>query len=200
MTESKVESKRKNKRQDIMDAALELIALRGFHEAPMALLAKKADVGTGTIYHHFKDKEALIQALYAEMKIRMGQVMEKSDKPILRYRKRFDCIWEGLYVHYIQHPSEFMFLEQYSNSPYIRKSDRENNMVHYQYIIAFLDWGMKTGHLRKMNMQLMLNLLFGNISTLVRLFMSGEMMIDMSTLKIAIQSSWDSICRPQRQL
>jgi hypothetical protein len=73
-------------------------------------------------------------------------------------------------------------------------------MVHYQYIIAFLDWGMKTGHLRKMNMQLMLNLLFGNISTLVRLFMSGEMMIDMSTLKIAIQSSWDSICRPQRQL
>jgi AcrR family transcriptional regulator len=163
-------------------------------------LAKKADVGTGTIYHHFKDKEALIQALYAEMKIRMGQVLEKSDKPILRYRKRFDCIWEGLYVHYIQHPSEFMFLEQYSNSPYIRKSDRENNMVHYQYIIAFLDWGMKTGHLRKMNMQLMLNLLFGNISTLVRLFMSGEMMIDMSTLKIAIQSSWDSICRPQRQL
>ena len=75
MTESKVESKRKNKRQDIMDAALELIALRGFHEAPMALLAKMADVGTGTIYHHFKDKEALIHALYADMKIRMGQVL-----------------------------------------------------------------------------------------------------------------------------
>jgi len=101
-------------------------------------------------------------------------------------------------VHYIQHPTEFMFLEQYANSPYIRKSDRDENMVHYHYIVEFLDWGIKTGHLRKMNMQLMLNLLFGNISTLVRLFMSGELVIDMATLKVAIQSSWDSICRSPR--
>jgi len=49
-----------DKRDDIVRAALELIAENGFHGAPMAMIADKAGVGAGTIYRYFENKEVLI--------------------------------------------------------------------------------------------------------------------------------------------
>jgi AcrR family transcriptional regulator len=39
-----------DKREDIVWAAMELIAEHGFHGAPMAMIAERAGVGAGTIY------------------------------------------------------------------------------------------------------------------------------------------------------
>jgi len=46
--------KNSDKREEIMQAALELIAEHGFHGAPMAMIAEKAGVGAGTIYRYFR--------------------------------------------------------------------------------------------------------------------------------------------------
>ena len=56
--------KNKTKQDDILEAALELIAERGFHGAPISMIAKKAGVGEGTIYIYFENKDALINELY----------------------------------------------------------------------------------------------------------------------------------------
>ena len=45
-----------DKREAILEAALELFAERGFHGTAVPLIAAKAHVGAGTIYRHFKDK------------------------------------------------------------------------------------------------------------------------------------------------
>ncbi|MFZ2950245.1 MAG: helix-turn-helix domain-containing protein, partial [Desulfuromonadaceae bacterium] len=52
------------KRDEIVRAALELIAENGFHGAPMAMIAEKAGVGAGTIYRYFENKDVLINELY----------------------------------------------------------------------------------------------------------------------------------------
>lgn len=52
--------KNSDKRTDILQAALQLIAERGFHAAPMAEIAEKAGVAAGTIYLYFKNKDILI--------------------------------------------------------------------------------------------------------------------------------------------
>ncbi|HLA27163.1 MAG TPA: helix-turn-helix domain-containing protein [Syntrophales bacterium] len=48
-----------DKRGEIIQAALELIAEQGFHGAPMALIADKAGVGAGTIYRGLAIAEVL---------------------------------------------------------------------------------------------------------------------------------------------
>jgi len=50
---------RRDKRDDIVQAALELIAENGFHGAPMAMIADRAGVGAGTIYRYFENKDLL---------------------------------------------------------------------------------------------------------------------------------------------
>jgi AcrR family transcriptional regulator len=51
------------KRADILAAAHELFAARGFQDTTMRTLAAEARVSTATIYAHFADKGALLAAL-----------------------------------------------------------------------------------------------------------------------------------------
>jgi AcrR family transcriptional regulator len=55
------------RREAILAAALEEFAARGFAAARLEDVAARAGVGKGTIYLHFRDKEALFQELVTTM-------------------------------------------------------------------------------------------------------------------------------------
>ena len=74
-----------DKRDRIVQTSLDLIAERGFHGAPMALIAEKAGVGAGTIYRYFESKDVLIIALFQEIKGKIEAFLTKDydeDKPL----------------------------------------------------------------------------------------------------------------------
>lgn len=48
----------------ILDAAEELIASRGLHDAALVQIARRAGVAVGTLYNYFADRDALIRALF----------------------------------------------------------------------------------------------------------------------------------------
>ena len=52
-----------SKHQRIMDAALELFAMRGYQATTVPEIAKAAGVATGAIYRNFDTKEDLLNTL-----------------------------------------------------------------------------------------------------------------------------------------
>jgi len=48
----------------ILDAAEELIASHGLHDAALVQIARRAGVAVGTLYNYFADRDALIRALF----------------------------------------------------------------------------------------------------------------------------------------
>ena len=48
----------------ILDAAEQLIAKHGLHDAALVQIAKRAGVAVGTLYNYFTDRDALIRALF----------------------------------------------------------------------------------------------------------------------------------------
>jgi AcrR family transcriptional regulator len=50
-------------RRRVLQAAEQLFATRGYEPASMAMVARRANIGVGTVYHHFPDKRALLLAL-----------------------------------------------------------------------------------------------------------------------------------------
>lgn len=48
----------------ILDAAEEIIAERGIHQASMSEIAARAGVAVGTVYNHFADRDSLLRALF----------------------------------------------------------------------------------------------------------------------------------------
>ena len=80
------------RRTAILAAALDEFSARGFAAARLDDVARRADVAKGTIYLHFKDKEALFQELVRTMLSPLVMTLEQlraSDVPIRIVLERF---------------------------------------------------------------------------------------------------------------
>jgi AcrR family transcriptional regulator len=108
----------KDKREAILQAMLELVAERGFHAAPMALLAKRAGTSAGIIYHYFPSKDELIRGLYLHVKAKMSKVLVEGQVAGMPAEQAFKKVWMNAYRFYRTHQHEAKFLDQYENSPY----------------------------------------------------------------------------------
>lgn len=72
------EERSERSRTAILVAALELFSHRGYGATSMRDIAGKAGVSTGSVYHHFKDKESIFQALLEQFRA----ITQRSDFPI----------------------------------------------------------------------------------------------------------------------
>ncbi|MED2971560.1 MULTISPECIES: TetR/AcrR family transcriptional regulator [unclassified Fictibacillus] len=68
--------KRKGPKYDkIIDAAVSVIAVHGYHQSQVSKIAKQASVADGTIYLYFKNKEDLLVSVFNE---KMGTFIERT--------------------------------------------------------------------------------------------------------------------------
>lgn len=58
--------KKARTRADLLLAARKVFAARGFHEASIAEITQEADLGVGTFYLHFHDKDEIFNTLLGE--------------------------------------------------------------------------------------------------------------------------------------
>jgi AcrR family transcriptional regulator len=65
-TPKQFEEMRKSSRKLIMNTALELFALNGFHTTSIEKIAKQGRISKGLIYNYFDSKEALLEAVIVE--------------------------------------------------------------------------------------------------------------------------------------
>ena len=72
------EERSERSRASILDVALEMFSHRGYGATSMRDIAGKAGVSTGSVYHHFKDKEAIFLALLEQFQA----ITQRSDFPI----------------------------------------------------------------------------------------------------------------------
>src|ERR1700687_6179210 len=107
-----------DKREEIVRAALELIAEHGFHGAPMAMIAEQAGVGAGTIYRYFENKDVLITGLYREVEEKLYAVLLEGYATEKPFRERFLHLGTALLRYFMENPLHFRYLEQFHISPY----------------------------------------------------------------------------------
>jgi AcrR family transcriptional regulator len=80
------------RREAILGAALDEFAAQGFQAARMDDVARRAGVGKGTIYLHFRDKEALFQDLVRTMLVPLVAGLEAArpgDQPVRKLIESF---------------------------------------------------------------------------------------------------------------
>src|SRR3954453_22677342 len=62
---------REQSNQAMLAAAEQVFAEQGLHGASMQQIAERAGVAVGTLYNHFKDREALLDALRAQRRLEL---------------------------------------------------------------------------------------------------------------------------------
>jgi AcrR family transcriptional regulator len=113
------------KREAVMQAALELVGEHGFHGSPMALIAERAGVAAGTIYRFFDSKDTLIKEIHHALEAEILAALTAGYPAALPARDRFLHIGRNLVRYFIASPLNFRFLEQYHFSPYGVASRRD---------------------------------------------------------------------------
>ena len=89
--------------EKILTAAAELFASHHFHEARMEDVAERAEVGKGTLYRYFKDKEELYMALLARAADQMTEYLRAVDGN-LPPRARLEAVVGAIIDYCDDHP------------------------------------------------------------------------------------------------
>ncbi|MBK0403191.1 TetR/AcrR family transcriptional regulator [Adhaeribacter sp. BT258] len=181
------------KKKAIFASTLELVRENGFHGTPMSLVAKKAGVAAGTIYHYFESKDALIIALYSYLRGKMAEEMLRDDDQTLDYQTRFFNLWKKHFHYFLRHTDVLYFFEQFVNSPYYERCPEKGNDRCQNIIATFLNEGMEKGFLKQMNGKLMSILVNSSVVTSAKIHLTGKVEITETELQQVAQYVWDGI-------
>jgi AcrR family transcriptional regulator len=183
----------RNKRQAILDTTLRLIVKHGLEATPMSLIGKEANVGMGTIYHYFPSKEALVNVLYHELKVKTHQAMLRDYSPEAPVRERFFRIWRNLFHFYLENPNLYRFLEQYSFSPIITPESREMGMKLWEEPIRVFQDGQGAQVLKRFDLHLLMLIANAPLLNLVNGHLARQIVLDDAAIEAAITACWDAI-------
>jgi AcrR family transcriptional regulator len=119
-----------DKRRRILDAALRTFADRGFHGTSVPEVAAAAGVGTGTLYRYFEHKEALVNEVYRDAKLRLRSALFDNLPPVDTYHldaahRWFTELWRRLGVFARAERDAFRFLEMHDHAPYLDAESRQ---------------------------------------------------------------------------
>ena len=112
---------RNEKKAAIAGAAVRLFTERGFHGTPTSLIAREAGVSNGTLFHYFPTKEELINFAYFEVKSRMTEDIGRGVDGEQANREKMRRVWRNAVLWGVEHPDEYMFVQQFCSSPFVRK-------------------------------------------------------------------------------
>lgn len=100
--------------QAMLAAAEQVFAEQGLHGASMNQLAERAGVAVGTLYNHFKDKDALLGALLEQRRSELLERIDKSRAELAKqpFRVQLEGLLRALFEHFEAHRNFILILLQ----------------------------------------------------------------------------------------
>lgn len=186
-----------NKKNKIILTTLELVVEQGVHATPMSQIAKRSNVAIGTIYNYFKNKEQIIEEIYAMIYKDFGVVL-MANVPESGVKKQFETMWLNLYNYFLANPLAFKFIEFIGVPPIITANIRNENIQHFTNIRDFLLAGILSEDIRNVDLRLIMQMSFGNVISATRLKFKDELEMNNKQLDDALKMSWDCIKNPKK--
>lgn len=160
---------REQRREQIIQKASELFAMRDFHAVQMDEIAEAANVAKGTLYNHFSSKEDLY---VSTIRTRLQHLAESL---AAAYKLR-DEPWRNLrsfVVHYekfmLKHPHFFRILRK-CDTLFLNGADGELTAIRRSardILLQVLDAGSQRGRFRALHPEVTADLILGMIDAQV---------------------------------
>lgn len=181
-----------DKKNAIIETALTLISEHGFHGTPMSMIAKKANVAIGTIYHYFDSKDILIQELYIYTKDKLANVSTANYSDIRDFETRFIEHWLAQFDFFWEHPTYLSFFEQFGNSPFASCS-RITDTVRDNKLSSFLCLGIEQKTIQDLDKYMLIPIAYGSLVSCLKMQLNGKKIYTREELtKIALMI-WNGI-------
>lgn len=185
--------KTSNKRQLLLKATMELVSNHGFHNTPMAKIAKKAGVSAGTIYLYFDNKQDLVDSLYLETKSSFTDAAFTNHDPEGAVKQEFKRIWKNMAAYKMNHVQEALFLAQCDNSPIITEKVRDKGLEHLQPLLNLWERGRSQNMLQDVSPYLFYGYAIYPISFFAAVKDRDEFHLSEEMFQQAFEMAWNAI-------
>jgi len=186
-----------DKRDAIMQAALDLFVERGFYGVAVPEIAERAHVGAGTIYRHFDSKEGLVNAIYRAEKQRFAQTVVTSFPAIDRARELFRTLWTRMAAFATANHASFVFLELHHHAPYLDTQSRAVEQRMIELFESVITAAQSRGELKAAPPRLLMGIVMGAFTGVIRGCMESESeaerFVSAADWKLAEQCVWEAI-------
>ncbi|QGG56493.1 TetR/AcrR family transcriptional regulator [Paenibacillus sp. B01] len=163
-------SRKQEKYELILEAALKVIAENGYHGSQVSKIAKEAGVADGTIYLYFKKKEDILISLFQE---KLGSLVERFNARVRETSSAEEALRAVCEIHYSELESNVNLayvtqIELRQSSLELRKAIGLAVKPYIELIEHILDKGVREGEFRPdLDLKLTRLLLFGAMDEVV---------------------------------
>ncbi|HTJ46255.1 MAG TPA: TetR/AcrR family transcriptional regulator [Kofleriaceae bacterium] len=182
-----------DKREAILEAALDLFVSRGFHGTTVPEVAERAGVGAGTIYRYFASKDVLVNELYRHWKGEMSKLVLDRFPVEAPAREQFHAFWSRLVRFYLAHPKAFWFLEVHHHADYLDPTSGALEKRMTEFGVAFIQVAQKRGQLKQVSPLLLIGIVLGAFTGVVRKVTETGGPMDDQDWRDAEQCAWEAI-------
>ncbi|NQV77098.1 MAG: TetR/AcrR family transcriptional regulator [Lutibacter sp.] len=188
-----IRKKSTEKRKELLKATLFLVNNNGFHDTPMAKIAKMADVSPATIYIYFENKQDLINQLYLEVKKSFSDYAFSNYSENLSVEKGFELIWYNIADFKLNKIEEAIFLSQCDNTPMIDEKSRQEGIKHLQPLLNLWERGQKEGIIKSISPYILYAFTIYPLAFLMINQQRNFCKLDKIKLNDAFHAAWNSI-------
>ncbi len=131
-----------DKKERILNAALNLFVEKGIDNTSTALISKEAGIATGTLYLYFENKVDLISELYISIKEEsMVNFLDLIDYS-LDYES-LERFWIETVEWGVNNPDKFRFMMQFNPSPYCTEAIEAKFRDFGENMVKLIEDGIK---------------------------------------------------------
>ena len=183
-----------DKRARLLNAALELFETRGFDGVTVPEIAQAAGVATGTLYLYFKDKTALVNALYRHWKSTYNTLV-LAPMPASAPRQAFSLYWQRMMDFARTHPRAVRFMDLHHHASYLDEASRALGRDYLDVAEAFVRQARRSGAIRDLDPPLIVALMWGAAAALATFSAQGALALDEHTATAMEDALWRAIAQ-----
>jgi len=186
-------TKRADRRESILDAALHCFVERGFHGTAIPRIARQAGIAAGTIYHYFDSKEALVNALYRKWKGEVAQRVFMAFPQTAPFREQFSTIWNEMLAFAIDHPAEFAFIELHNHASYLDAESLAVDGRLKEFARMVIVQAQAQGELKPLDATVLMELVFGAFNGMMQARWEGRIELTDEVVAGVEGACWDTV-------
>ncbi|MGS2737623.1 TetR/AcrR family transcriptional regulator [Sinomicrobium sp. M5D2P17] len=181
------------KREKILDAALGLIISQGLQHTPMSQIADRAEVGMGSVYKRFRNKEDIVNGIYVKIKTEEAAVIFVNYDKNNGVEKTFRDVYGRMIEYFLQNPLKFNFISQYAFSPVIEKKTQQKAMSRFHPFDEMYARGLEQGLFKDLQPGHLTYFVFGSVCYWLKCASELRITVDHKLRAQFLQMAWDSV-------
>lgn len=177
----------------ILDAALELFAERGVHATNVPLIAERAGVAVGTLYHYFANKETIANEVYRRCRRQMEKAVYVNLPVGVPPSEQFRARWQRAVAYAMANPLAFRFLELHHHGSYLDEASQALDRQIQATARDSMERGRLAGILKPVDDEVLEAFIDGAIKHLVRSAQEGRLQLTPEVVDKAAACCWQAI-------